>query len=377
MKPQFEPPAQAVPSTRPQIHALTSLRGIAAWWVVLFHFDTYLLPYIPAAVFQFIARGYLAVDLFFCLSGFVIFLNYGKLKIASPREIFAFYLRRLAKIYPLHLFTLGLYVLLVGAVILAHRDLPGPRFSLENFILNIFLVQDWTGRSDLTWNVPSWSISAEFAAYLLFPIVVMAVRSTAGRLFPCLLAIALLLCLLNYFFAPIGFDLGKSIGTYGVPRCIAQFTIGALLARIYLARTVMHRLAPLCLFAIAALSLIIGLTTMESVMVPLAWTALVLAIALADKNLGFLNHPWLIFVGDISYSTYMIHYFIRDVFKFLLVHPDQPTPIYYVLAAFGAVFAASVPLYLFVERPAHRHLVKIISARISPKRRVLTPKSAE
>ena len=90
MKPQLERPAQAIPIANPQIHALTSLRGIAAWWVVLFHFDTYLLPYIPVAVFQFIAKGYLAVDLFFCLSGFVIFLNYGKLKIASARAICAF-----------------------------------------------------------------------------------------------------------------------------------------------------------------------------------------------------------------------------------------------------------------------------------------------
>jgi len=367
MKPQLEPSARAVPVASPQIHALTSLRGIAAWWVVLYHFDTYLLPFVPHAVFQLIARGYVAVDLFFCLSGFVIFLNYGKLKISSPREVCIFYLRRLAKIYPLHLSTLGLYVLLVSAVILTHRDLPGPRFSLENFILNIFLVQDWAVHSDLSWNIPSWSISAEFAAYLVFPVIVMAVRTTGGRLIPCLLGIALLLCFLNYFFAPVGFDLGKSIGTYGVPRCIIQFTIGAILARMYLARTSMYRLVPFGLFAMAALFLIIGLNKMESVMVPLAWTTLVLAIALADKRLGFLNHPWLVFIGDISYSTYMIHYLVRDIFKLLLVHPSQPTPISYVLAALAAVFIASVPLYLLLERPAHRYLVKMMSARISAK----------
>jgi peptidoglycan/LPS O-acetylase OafA/YrhL len=365
MKPQ---PDRTVPSVRfggRQIHSLTALRGIAAWWVVLFHFDAYLLPYIPASAFHLVSKGYLAVDLFFCLSGFVIFLNYGNLNIANAREICEFYFRRLAKIYPLHLFTIGLYTLLMGALLLTHRSIPAARFSGESLLLNLFLVQNWVGQEELTWNIPSWSVSAEFAAYLLFPVVVMVVRPIGGRLFSSLLVVALVLCLLNFFYAPSGFSLGKDIGMLGVVRCVTQFTIGAILARVFLTGLVTHRLIRPSLFILAALFLFIGLMTLESVMIPLAWAALVLAVALGDENFAFLNHRWLIFVGEISYATYMVHYFVRDIFKFALVRPDETTPLYYVCFALLTVFVASMPLYFLIERPAQRRLTAKVNSKRS------------
>ena len=58
-----------------QIPALTAIRGIAAWWVVLYHFSEQLRFVVPSPALIAIGRGYLAVDLFFVLSGFVIALN--------------------------------------------------------------------------------------------------------------------------------------------------------------------------------------------------------------------------------------------------------------------------------------------------------------
>src|SRR2546423_8216468 len=171
-----------------QVRSLTALRGLAAWWVVLYHFDTYLLPYLPTWAFYFVSKGYLAVDLFFCLSGFVIYFNYGNLNVLSAREVRVFYLKRFAKIYPLHLFTIGLYVLLLGMLLLAHRGIPPGRFSGESLLMNVLLVQDWAP-ADMTWNVPSWSISAEFAAYLLFPLVVLMARKIGRRIPVSLVAI--------------------------------------------------------------------------------------------------------------------------------------------------------------------------------------------
>src|SRR5690242_13824862 len=179
------PPDYTAPSPRfggTQIHALTAVRGLAAWWVVLFHFDSYLLPYLPSWGFDFISRGYLAVDLFFCLSGFVIYFNYGNLAVTNMRDMSVFYLKRLAKIYPLHIFTIGLYALLLGALLLSHHGIPDQRFSGQSLLANLFLVQDWGFATDFTWNVPSWSISAELAAYLLFPVIVVLVRATKGRI---------------------------------------------------------------------------------------------------------------------------------------------------------------------------------------------------
>jgi peptidoglycan/LPS O-acetylase OafA/YrhL len=351
-----------------QIHSLTAVRGLAAWWVVLFHFDAYLRPYLPVWIFDFVSRGYLAVDLFFCLSGFVIFFNYGGLNFASVREIRTFYLKRFAKIYPLHLFTICLYVSLLGVLLLTHRSIPEDRFSGESLLQNLLLVQDWNFASDLTWNVPSWSISAEFAAYLLFPALVVLVRLVAGRLAASLVAITLLLGLLNFFYVSKGFQIGAAIPVLGVVRCAVQFGIGMILAQLYLMRSFANRLARPFLFALAVLFFLLGLWKLESVMIPLAWAALVFAVALGDLKSGFLNWSWLIFVGEISYSTYMIHYFVRDIFKMALVKGGEVTPLQDVLLAFLVILAVSVPLYLLIERPAQKYLTARVRLKeIGPK----------
>jgi len=211
--PSIEPPRSSpVRFGGREINSLTTVRGLAAWWVVLFHFDAYLHPFVPSFAYSLISKGHLAVDLFFCLSGFVIFLNYGSLNVQDKYEVFRFYFRRLAKIYPLHIFVLCLYGLLVLILALTHRDLSA-RFSGVSLLLNILLIQDWAVLSELTWNIPSWSISAEFAAYLLFPAVVLLVRSAAGRVWHQFVAIGVLLCILNIFYSSTAYRIGSSIET--------------------------------------------------------------------------------------------------------------------------------------------------------------------
>ena len=78
---------------------LTALRGIAAWWVVLFHLRLFLVPYLPAGAMAVLARGNLAVDLFFLLSGFVIHLNYAERVTPDAASVGDFLFRRFARIY--------------------------------------------------------------------------------------------------------------------------------------------------------------------------------------------------------------------------------------------------------------------------------------
>ncbi|MFL5337706.1 MAG: acyltransferase family protein, partial [Geminicoccaceae bacterium] len=158
-----------------ELLALTSIRGIAAWWVVLFHLRLLLAPWLPSAAIALLDQGNLAVDLFFVLSGFVIALNYGD-RLASGRatptraDIADFLFRRFARIYPLHLLILLGFAAYFGAAILlgsatvAEQD-PG------YFLASLFLVQNWGFLHALKWNVPAWSISTEACAYLLFPLL--------------------------------------------------------------------------------------------------------------------------------------------------------------------------------------------------------------
>ena len=110
--------------------ALTGIRGLAAWWVVIYHFrDHY--PDDPSHLFSRVSgHGYLAVDFFFELSGFILALNYlHAFHNLNTRQAFHFLGLRLARIYPLHIFMLALFLLNPLAIALgsfvrrAHRAL--------------------------------------------------------------------------------------------------------------------------------------------------------------------------------------------------------------------------------------------------------------
>src|SRR5947207_4699557 len=102
-----------------QIFPLTSLRGLAAWWVAVYHFRDYLPLPSPNPIYDFFSRGYLAVDLFFVLSGFVLQLSYFRNPIGITRSsIVEFALARVARIYPLHVFMLMLFTTVPLAIIL-------------------------------------------------------------------------------------------------------------------------------------------------------------------------------------------------------------------------------------------------------------------
>ena len=160
------------------IHSLTPLRGIAALWVVLFHIDVCtfyrelggLLPRAHTGIFS---QGYLWVDFFFILSGFIIAHVYGK-QLAKGIDISytkKFLWARFSRIYPLHFFTTSLLVL---ATLIAPKFTPEIVDGSWNAFFNwsflpgqFLLINAMTKYHALTWNIPSWSIGAEWWSYLL------------------------------------------------------------------------------------------------------------------------------------------------------------------------------------------------------------------
>lgn len=343
----------------PQLDTLTSVRGIAAWWVVLFHFGPYIRPYVSVPIFEAINRGYLAVDLFFCLSGFVIFMNYGAIDFKKGGACKTFYIKRIAKIYPLHLLVIGFYLCLVGLLAVTHRQIP-ESYSIRNLLYNLFLVQDWNLQPELSsWNIPSWSISAEFAAYLLFPALVLIVRPASKHIWYGGLIIAGALVALNLCYAPERYNLGNAITTFGVIRCVTQFTIGAVLAAIFLRHPSPGRTVKLILLVTAASFFVASLYALQSVFIPIGWGALVLYLAFNDNAFRLLRLRSLVFIGEISYATYMVHYFVRELFKLALVHKDHIVPASYLGVTFLVIIVLSIALYRFVERPAQRWTIKL------------------
>jgi len=180
---------------------LDGLRGVAAFAVILDH--------VPGGWLGDLVPGrYLSVDFFFVLSGFVIALNYrGRFAAPDLPGTVQFYLLRLARVYPLHLVMLGLFLVNPLVILLfSGQGTPGSRYDPAYFVMSLFLVQNWGFTKELAWNIPAWSISAELFAYLVFPLMILAAARLARGVRGSLVLIGLLLGLLAAVLGAQGFD---------------------------------------------------------------------------------------------------------------------------------------------------------------------------
>lgn len=333
------------------IPALTSLRGIAAWWVVIYHFREYLPTGCPEWLRGLTAQGYLAVDLFFILSGFVLALNYAEGFNDSLAGAASFYRRRFARIYPLHFVMLMLFLLNPLAVTLFSASGNTSQYPWDYFILSLFLVQNWGFSTGLAWNVPAWSISTEMFAYLLFPFAAFLMGRVVVARGATLLFLATLLGALAIAAQSAGGSLGDDIPGFGLSRCVLEFLLGMLVWRVRdRLGFVTPRLSHTALLVAACLALAYMLLPIgDALVMPAAFTLLVFGLSdpLARPGL-WLKVSWLETAGLVSYSTYLSHFFIRSWVKFVLVQPDIPEWIPLV-AYLLLVALASIVLYRNVE----------------------------
>ena len=102
--------------------------------------------------------GWLAVQFFFVLSGFIFFNLY--LKKINNRQIDfkKFFILRFSRLYPLHFLTL-LLILFISFLLIENNFLSNT--DLKHFFLNIFLIQNWGFEDGYSFNTPAWSISIE------------------------------------------------------------------------------------------------------------------------------------------------------------------------------------------------------------------------
>ncbi|MDE2181492.1 MAG: acyltransferase [Alphaproteobacteria bacterium] len=175
-----------------EIKALAGARSIPPLILVLFHFCEGH-GYRGAAWFdQPVGHGYLWVEFFFALSGFILIHVYGDRawQFWRGKAYRPFLEARLARLYPLQLFTLlsMLYLMVMlnwladlGHYTSIYHQPWHPINTWPSFVANLFLVQAWNLFPWLTWNGASWFVSVEFLLCLLFPIYVLLSRGGPWR----------------------------------------------------------------------------------------------------------------------------------------------------------------------------------------------------
>ncbi|MBV9480654.1 MAG: acyltransferase [Acidobacteria bacterium] len=168
-------------SIPPRLDALTSLRIFAALHVVLFHMRvTGILAGGPWVYQNFAGIGYIGVNFFFVLSGFILVYTYAGHSL-NPRQ---FWQARFARIYPAYVLSL---VISAPFFFVAVRHLNLPFFSwsknhlLLACILTVCLLQSWVPQAALTWNSVSWSLSVEAFFYSVFPSLAAYIKRLSPR----------------------------------------------------------------------------------------------------------------------------------------------------------------------------------------------------
>jgi peptidoglycan/LPS O-acetylase OafA/YrhL len=288
---------------RDSLDGLTSLRGIAALAVVGFHATSAAFGGASGAGLALMPRrGYLAVDFFFMLSGFVLMHVYRR-QFEQRVELGAagrFLWARFARIYPVHLFATLLFLEFYGQT---------PAFSGHALALNLLLLQGpWLGFD--SWDIVAWSLSLEWHAYLLFPFLCLAIGKArpAGAILAALIAAASVVLVTAQSANTVAY---LQHGPLVLARALPEFVIGMLLYRLYRAGWGRRLWQSAWLFAAASLA-ILALSA--------AWPTDILIIALypvlllaAATNTGRVRAAlaWrpFVFLGEISYSLYMVHIF--------------------------------------------------------------------
>jgi peptidoglycan/LPS O-acetylase OafA/YrhL len=356
--------------------ALTGIRGLAAWLVVLFHARLSAAAFLPDSIAAILARGYLAVDLFFMLSGFVLWLNYGdRLRLGGIGAVPRFVARRIARIWPLHAAMLAVAIAFALLLVALGKPVHDPWSVLP---LHILLVHNWGMTGQLAWNDPSWSISAEFAAYLLFPLLAFAID---WRRFPAWALIAIVIALaaalhnaMNLGGAP---HLNHDIPRLGIFRALIEFAMGTALCALWIGWREGRRTAILAALApLAAFLLMAAPRLPETAVAPVLLAALLLAIAItADAPFNPLASRPIHYLGLISYSTYLVHFLLFRFFKIIFVDQSGLLSPALLASYLALTLAASIALFHGLERPAQKALGRALEGGL--RRRAPAPVAAE
>lgn len=338
---------------RRRIHELDGLRGILALLVCVFHFTSTF----PAAVsvteryLPLLRNGWFSVDVFFVLSGFVLAYVYGQsFRDGLDREkLFDFMAARVARLYPVHLVTLAALVVVLVPFIYWREVFQSPdgHYSWHSLPANLLMLQGpWVDHR--TWNYPSWSISAEFHAYALFPLLVLLVRGTWKSIAALVLGVGIPLAI--YYSRGLDEEFPTN-GAVVLLRSLPLFLAGIGLYNLH--DRLVKVAAPVIVLPIAAIPLLLSFQALAPLAVLSIYALIIGSLTLAPLQ-RFLQTRQAVRLGELSYSLYLVHALvqvfvlerIQDIF-----HPGASASV--ALVVIGAICAlvAAYLLRRFVELP--------------------------
>jgi peptidoglycan/LPS O-acetylase OafA/YrhL len=358
---------------RPQLQALTALRFFAASYVVLFHMRvTGELAGGPWWFQNFASIGYVGVNCFFVLSGFILVYTY-----TDPvLDVRRFWQARFARIYPAYVLSLAISAPFFFYAV-RNLNLPFYQWSSQHLglacVATLLLLQAWIPQGALTWNPVCWSLSVEAFFYLSFPaLLAWWRRRSAALVMLGLAACALTSLVLSVGYVlvhPDGIDkidsgdtnlLWKNVLSFNpvarLPEFLTGMLAGLLFLRVRIARAAALPLVASGLAVLAILTVLVGkipTPLISAGFLSPAFAALIIGLALRPRWAAVLERRWLVILGEASYSLYLLHSTVLSkVYDGLPAWPHWLR----VVLALGAALAAALLCYFYIEKPGRELL---------------------
>ena len=342
----------SAPATEPsrRLAEIDALRGVAALAVVLFHFTTRFMElYAPAGSPSFtVPHGHYGVNLFFIISGFVIFMTLDR-----TRHGMDFVVSRFSRLFPAYWVAVAMTFLVTSTF-----GLPGKEVTLPQALGNVFMIHG-------IFRVPHvdgvyWTLEVELLFY-----AGMFLLFVSGQLRRVYWAVGLLLLArLAYHLASTGFGIDFSWMLYRLTilKYIPWFALGIFVYQTAVSpsRSGDRPARVVALAALACLWVVDGwpLATLALVLTALVWGA-------ASGHLPWLAHPVLAFFGTISYTLYLLHENIGWVVQRAVLAQGLPFDLGIAAAFIVAVVLAALLSY-GIEKPAMRWIRDAYRRRSAP-----------
>ena len=346
------PPSALHPSGGRRFHELDAFRGLAALWVVLFHFlyrygQVLPQPGPPTPMLPLISSGTLPVFWFFVISGFVITWT-----IERSNTVKAFALSRFSRLYPTYWAALAITFTL-GVL----NPLPFQHYTLRQLLVNLSMLQDYVHVPDV--DGAYWSLAVEL---LFYAYMALFLWSGLIRRLPLIALLWAGLSVLAHLSAVLGHDVPWRIQRFGLLQYIHFFAAGIAFYQLWKERSPRLSTATLilCLIAIA-----LAYSRTETLICFAFFGLFFLAVR---GRLGWIANPVTLWLGAISYALYVCHEFTG--YRVITSLDAHGMPHFLSVAlTIALVLALATLLTQCVEQPAMR-AIRRAGRRSQP---VLTP----
>lgn len=329
-----------------RIYSLDILRGLAAISVVFWHWQHFFYdggklgtfvrenqPFYEtfSILYQ---RGNLAVELFFSISGFVFFWLFSEKVANGEMKAKRFIMDRFSRLYPLHIATFLLVILLQAIYTRSHETFFVYQINdAFHAVLNILLIPAWGLEKGWSFNAPIWSVSIEVMLYAAFFVICLT-----GRI---RYALTLAAIIAGYFIYQSNYKIGTGVFTFFCGGT-AYLICSILLNRIGHALTTAIAAA----IAIAAWGALMRLPDLSMFLLTgIAYPSSLAVLALLDRHFQPIASK-LSFVGDISYSSYLIHFSLQIVFAMVVDRLGGSRDVFYNPWVMVAFLVILIPICL-------------------------------